>query len=484
MEHTEENEADDGQEGSEDVFIQGSSSSEDEGGSMRHSMSWKQAARQSRESSPPLLLVFPFSSGGKRALLDAELELSSSDDLQDDKDEDQPIEEWMILEGEEQVEDSSIQLNLSYRNSSGEDLDDEDLKGNVPKSVKESWAVSVKDKSGADQSLTSRYFSPGCSLMCRACNRTGHLAKSCSFHKKYPICVLCGIQGHIQRKCPSRPCGRCGLPSHGLKPCDLPPVWNQHCLRCGMTGHLSEACPDTWRQYHLTIRVEVPLRPQASHKFHHRKCRIHCYNCSKRGHYGYECTKRRMVTGTFPSLPYVYQYDTMEDILQLRTRLEERVKEPAHVFSDLSEKTGASSEENRSVQGWTKTKKELHTRAGRRKTWQERRKERREVKRLRREAQARREGGLLMKSRCSSDDEAYPRVPFSQPDDRQKQSTAPPQKKRRDETGGKKSRKSREAERWKKRGGLKRGYLYPHADIDIGSVNLLSPKQRVRHRKK
>lgn len=124
MEHTEENEADDGQEGSEDFFIQGSSSSEDEGGSMRHSMSCKQAARQSRESSPPLLLVFPFSSGGKRTL-DAELELSSSDDLQDDKDEDQPIEEWMILEGEEQVEDSSIQLNLSYRNSSGDDLDDE-----------------------------------------------------------------------------------------------------------------------------------------------------------------------------------------------------------------------------------------------------------------------------------------------------------------------------------------------------------------------
>lgn len=33
-----------------------------------------------------------------------------------------------------------------------------------------------------------------------------------------------------------------------------------------------------------------------------------------------------MVTGTFPSLPYVYQYDTREDILQLRTRREERVK--------------------------------------------------------------------------------------------------------------------------------------------------------------
>ncbi|XP_030594510.1 zinc finger CCHC domain-containing protein 7-like isoform X2 [Archocentrus centrarchus] len=476
MEHTEENKVDDGQEGSEDLFlIAGSSSSEDGGGMERHHMSCKQATRLSRESSPPLLLAFPFCSG------DAELDSSSS--VEEDQDEDQPIEEWMILDGEEQLEDSGIQLNLSYRNSSGEDFGDEDVKDETMKSVKETWAVSVKDKCGADRSLTSRYFTPGGSLICRICNRMGHLAKSCTLRKKIPTCVLCGIQGHIQRKCPSRPCPRCGLPSHGLKPCEMPPVWNQHCLRCGMTGHLSDACPDTWRQYHLTIRLEAPLRPQTVHNFKHKKCHVHCYNCSKRGHYGYECTRRRMVTGTFPSLPYVCHYDTKEDILPLR-RLEERAKEPAYGFSDLSEKPGASGEENRSVQGWTKTKEELHSRAGTRKTRSERRKERHEVKRLRREAQARREGGLLMKSHCTSDDEAYPGDPFRQPADGHKQSTSPPRKKRRDETGGRKSRKSREAERWKKRGGLKRGYLHPHDDIDIRSVNLLSPKQRVRHRKR
>lgn len=139
--------------------------------------------------------------------------------------------------------------------------------------------------------MTSHYFLPGCSLFCRACNRTGHLAKSCSFRKvnelthqccfhghlqrflnrtilkiffvvgflslcwqKYPICVLCGIQGHIQRKCPSRPCGRCGLPSHALKPCDLPPVWNQHCLRCGMTGHLSDVSSQVWPLWVLVLQ--------------------------------------------------------------------------------------------------------------------------------------------------------------------------------------------------------------------------------------
>lgn len=39
-----------------------------------------------------------------------------------------------------------------------------------------------------------------------------------------------------------------------------------------------------------------------------------------------ECTKRRMVSGTCPSLPYVCHYDTMEDILQRCTRMQRQAK--------------------------------------------------------------------------------------------------------------------------------------------------------------
>lgn len=39
-----------------------------------------------------------------------------------------------------------------------------------------------------------------------------------------------------------------------------------------------------------------------------------------------ECTKRRMISGTSPSLPYVCHYDTMEDILQGRTRTQKRAE--------------------------------------------------------------------------------------------------------------------------------------------------------------
>lgn len=148
-----------------------------------------------------------------------------------------------------------------------------------------------------------------------------------------------------------------------------------------------------------------------------------------------------------------------------------------------SEPTGESGGMNQAVQGRSRSE-ETCSRAGRRKTWPEKRRERREVKKLRREAQAKRGGGLLMRSRGNFNDEVCLADHFRSTLDDHKQSTPPPQKKRRDEAGGKRNRKGREAERWKKRGGLKRGDLYPHGDLDIGSENLLSPKQRIRHRRR
>nr|XP_046262019.1 zinc finger CCHC domain-containing protein 7-like isoform X2 [Scatophagus argus] len=475
--------ADDDGGGKDDLFFiedLGSSESEEEltFGRQKRSISCKPASRLSRESSPPLLLAFSITSG--RAVQNSNLSL----DLEEGEDSDQPIEEWMILGREEQLGDSNIQLNLSYWNSSEGDSEDEDQND---KSYVDTWAVSEKDKYGADQSLPIRYFVPGRFLNCNICNRTGHLAKSCYYHKKCSTCILCGIQGHIHRDCPTRPCPSCGLPSHGLRPCERPPLWNQHCQRCGMAGHLSDACPDTWRQYHLTVRLDVPLRPPI-YSLKHKKYPAHCYNCSERGHYGYECTKRRMISGTSPSLPYVCHYDTMEDISQCRTEMQKRTKDlvsagSVHDQQHDCEPTGECGEENQTVQRRSKTKQETCSRAGRRKTWPERRRERREVKRLRREAQARREGGLLGRPWGNTDDEVCSADPLGPSFRGLWQSAAPPQKKRRDEEGGR-SRKKRETERWKKRGGIKLRDLYSYGEVDICSENLISPKQRVRHRRK
>lgn len=150
-----------------------------------------------------------------------------------------------------------------------------------------------------------------------------------------------------------------------------------------------------------------------------------------------------------------------------------------------SETTQECGEENHSVKEKSRTKQESFSQAARKKTWPERRRERREVKRLRREAQARREGGLFGGSRRKYDEEVFSPDPFRTPSLDQRKTPPPLQmKKWRGEEKGRRSRKSREAERWKKRGGLKHGDLHPYSDIDNRSENLLSPKQRVRHRRK
>lgn len=187
MDHTKESEDDDdgGGGGKHHLFfIEGCSSSEGEGGiepsHQIHRRAHKQAAaRASRETSPPLLLAFSVPpSQRRRPAPDVDLQ----EEEEEEEDTDQPIEEWMILGREEQVGDSSIQLNLSFWNNSEDDSGDEDQ---GMKSVKDMWAVSEKDKYGADQSLPTRYFVPGRSLICNICNRTGHLAKICYYHKSF-----------------------------------------------------------------------------------------------------------------------------------------------------------------------------------------------------------------------------------------------------------------------------------------------------------
>lgn len=468
-----------------DFFIEDfSSSSEDQD----VKMTWKQTARINRTNSPPPILAFSTTSG-RNKWPDRCPKPSSSDSLGleglgQGEDSDQSVEEWMILDEEEQEGDSNIQLNLSYSNiGSGDDENKEmfgkDTQTHSPgvTSLQDPWAVSRKDRGFGETTLLWRYYMPGNSLMCPICKRTGHQAKNCHVQKKYPVCVLCGIRGHLQKDCPSRLCPRCGLVSHGLKPCSRPPVWHQHCQRCGMTGHLSDVCPDSWRQYHHTIKMEVPLRLQTVQACKHERRPAYCYNCSKRGHYGYDCSWRRMISGTFPSLPYVCHYDHVEEALQTNPRTQKKNTEFV---------TGAQSflephflEENQLYQKRNKMKQEACSQASRRKTWPERRRARQEVKRLRREAQARKEGGGLGLCQHNLDDESSYLDPFSA-----NQFTSSSKKTKKEVAGYQRSRKSREAERWKKRGGTKHGFLYPHKELDIGSENLLSPKQRVRHRRR
>lgn len=139
--------------------------------------------------------------------------------------------------------------------------------------------------------------------------------------------------------------------------------------------------------------------------------------------------------------------------------------------------------ESRTVTEGSRVKLETWSRADGRKTWPERRRARREVKRLRREAQARREGTLLKRSQGNYDDEDVTADSFRSPLQGHWQSTVSPHKKRKGDDGGQRARKW---QKWKKRGGIKQGRIKQNVyiDADMGTENFNSVKQRVRQRRR
>lgn len=398
---------------------------------------------------------------------------ANTDGLEEDNSSVGSVEEWMILDEGEEEGDGTIQLNLSYSNISSEE--ETDCKDNNMR--EDSWTLSKRDKESGEVSIC-RYFAPGRSLMiCPICKKTGHFAKSCKIQRKRPVCVLCGIDGHLQKECPSRPCSRCGLLAHGVRPCDRPPVWHQNCQRCGMTGHLSDICPDTWRQFHHTTKkTEASTWRWTCPTIKQKQRTVHCYNCSKRGHYGYECHLKRMISGTFSNLPYVFHYDTTEknDYFGPRTQNKK-----------ITNKTETLVEQHQNFKAYGDDKDQLFRRrnkvkqkvqASGRKTWPERRRDRQRLKMLRREAQARREGGVLGQYRHKPDDDILYLDPFGV--GKPWHSSKKASKSVLEKTKRKKSTKS---EQWKIRQRKKYG-LFPPKEMNIAEN--LSPKERVRHRRR
>ncbi|XP_010899620.2 zinc finger CCHC domain-containing protein 7 [Esox lucius] len=406
-------------------YIEASSDSECELGSRQHLQADvtsppQGAARATRGCSPPVLaFTLPNRASSDASSLDGTPSPTSRSGLRSPLDQaqeydDEPPEEWMFLGGEEKDGDRDIQLNLGCWISSSSELHSgtEDEEPNAKSAVKDNWAIIDKDKPRPYRCMTSDI-----GLTCHNCNKTGHLAKSCTSPRRRPSCVLCGLQGHVQRGCPGRHCPSCGLPSHGHQSCSAPPLWNQHCQRCGMTGHLSTACPDAWRQFHLTTQEEVPLRPDRDHTYKRHRRPAHCYNCSGKGHHGHECPQRRMISGTFPTVPYICHYNNKQDILKQKTRIHREPQEGVKLVVECQRTSvtpgGSGKEEPSTVPG--RRKSQGGRREGRRKKWPEKRRERREVKKQRREAQARRE--VVVTTRVSGE-KVHPSDRFYKPPQR------------------------------------------------------------------
>ncbi|KAK1792532.1 hypothetical protein P4O66_012470 [Electrophorus voltai] len=221
------------------------------------------------------------------------------------------LESWMILGRDREEGDQDIQLNLSAEGRGRMPAFSENVKDGEGQLH---WAISDRDKELSacvrvqaqiinkdvtPRRLSNRYYTNK-TVTCRNCNKLGHLSKNCPTPKS-----------HWVKFCPNRPCSNCFVPGHSYDTCLERPYWHKRCHRCTMAGHFANACPEIWRQYHLTIAGGPPVKavhPQAS------RSPAYCYNCSKKGHFGHECSERRMFNGTYPTLPLICSYDTLQDI--------------------------------------------------------------------------------------------------------------------------------------------------------------------------
>ncbi|XP_074850110.1 zinc finger CCHC domain-containing protein 7 [Carettochelys insculpta] len=262
---------------------------------------------------------FPTSSGRGRVIQEIlVIEDSSKEEEESTLSDSDNVESWMLLGCDTDVRDENIILNLEGCGttvSEGEDGVD--------------WSIGDKDLEAqignyAPLRRTNRYYATNKNVICRNCDKQGHLSKNCPTPKKIPPCCLCAKRDHVQSTCPARFCLNCCLPGHYSRECLERAYWRKHCNRCDMQGHYADACPEIWRQYHLTTK---PGSIKKSSSYSEHSALVYCYNCSQKGHYGYECSEKRMVSGTFPSSPFIYYYDDEYDIKRRAQRAKRKVDE-------------------------------------------------------------------------------------------------------------------------------------------------------------
>ncbi|KAM6289616.1 zinc finger CCHC domain-containing protein 7 [Aegotheles albertisi] len=272
----------------------------------------------SRQRKSPSEKLNPASSAGACAIQDI-LVIDDSSEEESLLSENDHVESWMLLGAGADDGDEDIMLNLegcATPVSEGEaDVD---------------WSICNKDLEAQISNYASvrhtsmRYYTADKNVTCRNCGKRGHLSKNCPTPKKVPPCCLCAERGHLQNTCPARFCLNCCLPGHYFRECLEKAYWNKHCNRCDMKGHYADACPEIWRQYHLTTKPGPIKANGASSK---RSALVYCYNCSRRGHFGYECSEKRMHGSMFPTSPFIYYYDDEYEIKRRANRLKRKVSE-------------------------------------------------------------------------------------------------------------------------------------------------------------
>ncbi|XP_070998782.1 zinc finger CCHC domain-containing protein 7-like isoform X2 [Oncorhynchus clarkii lewisi] len=229
------------------------------------------------------------------------------------------LESWMILDSGKQDGDQGIILNLE---GEGDIKDGDEGTWVIADRDREAQIVNRRGGGPRGKRVANRYYADK-NVTCHSCKRTGHLSTSCPTPPE-PCCVLCGERGHTMLSCPSKHCRNCGLPGHLNEVCVVPNLRYKLCYRCGVQGHLNDACPEIWRQYHITTKSGPVLVVKGEDNARTNPC---CYNCSLRGHFGFDCSVRRMFAGFPPNSPFINQYDSRLSIRNRDYRAQLRVQE-------------------------------------------------------------------------------------------------------------------------------------------------------------
>ncbi|XP_077381430.1 zinc finger CCHC domain-containing protein 7 [Festucalex cinctus] len=234
------------------------------------------------------------------------------------------LENWMILGQAKQDGDHFISLNVEGNVDSIADVEEDNGDSWTVLDKDREAQIFNKDKRGRTPTLrlSNRYYTDK-NVHCRNCDKVGHLSKNCPQPTKLPVCHLCGDPNHMSSRCPNKHCNNCGLPGHLYECCSEMPSYHKKCHRCGMMGHFFDACPEIWRQYHISTKTGPPLAREGEDK---GRKPAYCYNCSKKGHFGYWCTQQRMFRGSFATTPFINYYDTMTDIESRQNRLKGKVE--------------------------------------------------------------------------------------------------------------------------------------------------------------
>ncbi|KAL2781796.1 zinc finger CCHC domain-containing protein 7, partial [Daubentonia madagascariensis] len=245
------------------------------------------------------------------------IEVSSSEEEDSTISESDNVESWMLLGSEEDDKDDDILLNLvGCEDSITEGEDDVN------------WFISEKDieaqiaNNRSPRRLAQRYYSDYKNVICRNCDKRGHLSKNCPLPRKVRPCFLCSERGHFLYSCPTAPCVNCPLPEKFSHKCLFRYSWAKQCDRCHMLGHYTDACPEIWRQYHLTTKPGPPKKPKTPSR---PSALAYCYLCAQKGHYGHECAEKEEYDEFLVS-PFISYYDNKYEIQEREKRLKREIK--------------------------------------------------------------------------------------------------------------------------------------------------------------